>query len=357
MRLEPGQVLGWRLRQNALDSPATTVAGAVEGVVAVRGWPALLTELAVGVRQAEPRAGSLQSELEAGRLVRSYSFRGGSYVMTPEMAAVVLKVRTATQVWESARFQRQGGFALDDWRPFREAVVEALADGPLTRRELADRLTRIPAWRELREAALGAGSDSLYKPLHWWGVICFGPDRDGASTFRLLDAQAAVPTDAEVDDAGRRAVRLYLAAYGPATADHLHHWLTDGLSAPRRRVDTWVRDLGDAVATVQVGGTPAHCLTSDLDALASAEPSDSVHLLPGFDPWVMNPGTTDATIVDPAHRAPASYGAALVIVGGVVSGTWRARGDEVALAWFGPRPSGSALAEGMRRLAAARASG
>src|SRR5690606_32128716 len=54
-------------------------------------------------------------------------------------------------------------------------------------------------------AATGAGSDALYKPLHWWGDLAFGPDRDGISTFRLLSPEP-LPATPDVDEAGRRAV-------------------------------------------------------------------------------------------------------------------------------------------------------
>lgn len=71
------------------------------------------------------------------------------------------------------------------------------------------------------------------------------------------------------------------------------------------------------------------------DGLRAAEPSDRLRLLPGFDPWIMGPGTADPSIIAPHRRALASRGANLVIRGGVVSGTWRILGPELAVSWFG----------------------
>ena len=85
------------------------------------------------------------------------------------------------------------------------------------------------ALAHLAAAATGTGADCLYKPLHWWGDICFGPSRDGESTFRLLRDDPHWPGLPSVDDAGREAIRLYLSAYGPASSQNLDYWLNDGV--------------------------------------------------------------------------------------------------------------------------------
>lgn len=354
MRLDLARTLAWRLRRQALEpAVGTSVADVAQRVVALRGWPSDLADLAICIRQAEPAPGALDRALEAGDVIRSYAFRGGSYVFTHEIAAVLLSVRTTTRVWETRRYQQQGGFALDDWEPFRDAMRDALAAGPATREETGAHLARIPALRHLAIGATGAGADSLYKPLHWWGDICFGPTRAGQATFRLLSDDPRWPGLPDLDEAGRRAVVLYLGAYGPATLQNLAYWLTEGLSVPRQRLLGWVADLGDEVTEVSVDGVGAYALTADLEEMGVVEPADTVRLLPGFDPWVMGPGTADTRIVAAGRRALASRGANLVVWRGVVSGTWRVQGREVAVSWFdeaGPVPA-VALEDEARRLA------
>jgi len=353
MKLDGARALAWRLGRHGLGpTSGTSVTDVVRRVVALRGWPFDLADLAVRVRQSPPASGGLEKALADGELVRSYAFRGGSYVFTPEIGAALLALRSSTRIWEQHRFQRQGGFALDDWEPFRDAVRTALADGPRTRAEIRDHLLAIPALRHLEPGTLGAGADTLYKPLHWWGDISFGPHRDGQSTFRLLSGDPRWPGLPDVDDAGRRAVALYLGAYGPATVDNLTYWLTEGLGVRRRQVLGWLADLGADVTTVSVDGVDAYALTADLDELSTAEPLDSVRLLPGFDPWVMGPGTADPRIVAPERRALATKGANLVVRRGVVSGTWRVSGRELAMSWFaeaGPVPAAEVEGE-VRRL-------
>lgn len=367
------RALGWRLRRHSLDPVAApTATDVLDRVLALRGWPEDSAALAVGLRLASPDpgevgpaldsgellraldAGELLRALDSGELLRSYAFRGGSYVFTPEVAALVLSARTVTRAWETRRWQHQGGFELDDWEPLREAVCAALADGPLTRTEISARLAETDL-RHLADAARGRGADSLYKPLHWWGDICFGPNRDGASTFRLLRGDPRWPGLADIDDAGPALIRRYLHSYGPATPENLAYWLTEGLGVPRRRLERWLASLGDELVTESVDGQTAYLLLADRDGVHAAEPSRAVRFLPAYDPWVLGPGTADGRIVPPSRRARFSQGAHPVVWRGVVSGTWRLQGDAAIVEWFGEAgdPPLTDLDDGVQRLAKA----
>lgn len=349
LRIDLANALAWRLQRHCLaERSGQSVEDVARAVVALRGWPAGLAELAVAVRRSGSESGELTTALAAGDVIRSYAFRGGSYVFTPAIGAVLLSVHTAGRSWEKERFQRQAGFTLADWDPLRAAMREILAAGPQTRRQIADALAATPRLRKLAPAAAGAGADTLYKPLHWWGDICFGPDRDGDATFRALGGDPSWPGLPDADDAGRMAIEFYLGAYGPVTDANLHYWLAEGLGAPRRRVLQWLADLGDRVTTVVVGGDPAYVRTVDLDELVAAEPTDQLRLLPGFDPWLMGPGTADTRLLAAQRRSVGTRGANVVIQGGVVSGVWRSRNDEVTVSWFeeaGPMPKADLAAE------------
>lgn len=334
-------------------STATDAVDVVERVLAVRGWPDRVAELAVAARVPRSEPTGLARALEQGELIRTYAFRGGAYLLRPDDAAALHAVRTCTRVWETDRYQRQAGFSMQDWAPFRELVREALAPGPLTRSEIAARLRGDPRLRHLADAALGGGADTLYKPLHWWGEICFGPARDREATFQLVPAAARRPVP-DLDDAGREAVRRYLRGYGPASTENVEYWLAKGLSAPRRRVAGWLADL-ESVA-VEVDGVRRHLLEADLEAVRATEPTDTVRLLPGYDPWVLGAGTADGLVVPTARRAPVTRGSDVVVRGGLVSGTWRARDEVVAVTWFSEAgaPPTAALEEEARRLGRAR---
>lgn len=178
-----------------------------------------------------------------------------------------------------------------------------------------------------------------------------GPPRGGRATFQRLDTNPRWAGIPDLDDAGPRAIRSYLRTYGPATPAHLHYWLGNGLSAGRRRIDRWLDELGDQVVAVDVDGTTALVVRADVDDLTAATPSEEVRLLPGHDQWVMGPGTADEHVTPPPLRAVVTRKASLVVVGGVLRGTWRLRGDDLAVHWLDDPPrSGVALAREAARL-------
>lgn len=357
--ISTSQLLSWRLRRNGLEPLIEgDVSEVVTRVVALRAWPADIADLSVCVRQVRPEPGALERALTSGELIRSYAFRGGSYVFTHDTAAVLLAVRATTRVWETPRFQQQADFRLDDWEPLREAVRGALATGPKTRKELSVHLSEIDALKHLTVAATGVGSDSLYKPLHWWGDICFGPERGGQTTFRWLRDDPRWPGVPGIDEAGPRAIELYLEAYGHATPANLAYWLTEGLSVPRKRLFGWLESLGDKVTTLNVDGVDGYVLSKDLDEIAATVPTSALRLLPAYDPWVLGPGTADARIIATSRRDRASRGSNMVVWNGVVSGTWRQVAGELVVSWFGesgPVPS-EAVAAAAGRLADVRPS-
>jgi hypothetical protein len=132
----------------------------------------------------------------------------------------------------------------------------------------------------------------------------------------------------------------------------VHYWLGNGLGAGRKRIQSWITGLGDRLAAVDIDGESAHLLRDDVEDLAGTPPTDAVRLLPGYDQWILGPGTADAHVVPPGKRALMSRGADVVITGGVVSGTWSLGEGRLAIEWFadGPPPT-QALEEGVARLA------
>jgi DNA glycosylase AlkZ-like len=149
------------------------------------------------------------------------------------------------------------------------------------------------------------------------------------------------------------AVEAYFRAYGPATPDHVHYWLGNGLGAGRKRIQSWIAGFGDRLAAVDIAGESAYILREDLEHLAATPATTAVRLLPGYDQWVLGPGTADAHVVPPASRTLVSRKANIVIFAGVVSGTWSLTGDQVVTAWFAEAdpPAREALEEEVARLA------
>jgi hypothetical protein len=347
------QALAWRLRQQLLDPVGSEpVAGVVRRLGVMPAQHDAAVELAVRARRRRSRSGEVARALAEGRVIKAYAFRGATHLMTPEDGGVYLALRAASRMWELPSWQSHYGLTPADWPAFRETVREALADGPLTRRELGAAVTARPRYEHLG-FAFADGAGTLLKPLMWQGDMSFGPPREGRTTFQRLDANPRWAGLPDLDEAGTRAVEAYLRAYGPATPDHLHYWLGNGLGVGRKRIQSWMAGLGDRLAAVDIDGETAYVPREGLDDLVATATTTAVRLLPAYDQWVLGPGTADPHVVPPARRGLVSRGANIVVAGGVVSGTWSVTDDQVVAVWFaeaGP-PSPDALAEEVARLA------
>ena len=249
------QALAWRLERQFLDPVGEeSIEGVVRRLGAVLAMDESLAELAVGLRRSGGRSGELAAALADGEVFEAFAFRGSMHYLSPEDGGIYLSLRTAGRQWELPSWVDYYRLAPDDWPDFRAAVREALGDGPLTVPELGEALAAHKKYRHLKPE-FDDGAGTLIKPLTWLGDMSFAPSRDGRRTFQRLDTNPRWQGIPDLDDAGPRAVTAYLSTYGPATVDHLHHWLGNGLSAGRKRIDTWFAGLGDAVVAVDVEGT------------------------------------------------------------------------------------------------------
>ena len=346
------QALGWRMRQQLLEPVGTeSVEGVVGRLVAIPAQADAPAELAVRTRRQRSEPGEVARALADGRLIKTFAFRGAIQLMTPEEAGVYLALRAASRQWELPSWQSFYRLAPADWPILRQVVREALTDGPLTVEELGQAIVARPKFRHL-SFAFPDNAWTLLKPLAWQGDMSFGPSR-GRSTFQRLDDNPRWAGIPELEEAGMRAIEAYFRAYGPATHDHVQHWLGSGLSAGRKRIQAWIAGFGERLAPVDIDGEPAYILREDLQELAATPPTTAIRLLPGYDQWVLGPGTDDPHVVPPGRRTLVSRQANLVIFGGVVSGTWSLSEDQLAVAWFAERgqPPRKALEEEVARLA------
>jgi hypothetical protein len=353
MSLSWAQALAWRMRRQLLEPVGTeSVAGVVRRLCAVPAQPDASAELAIRGRRQRSRPGEVARALAEGRIIKTFAFRGATHLMTPEQAGAYLALRSASRMWELPSWQKAYGLTPSDWPHFRETVRDALAGGPMTRQELGAAVTAAPEFRHLG-FAFADKSWSLMKPLAWQGVMSLGPSREGRATFQRLDDNPRWAGLPGLDEAGVQAIEAYFRAYGPATVSHLRYWLGNGLGAGGRRIQSWLTGLGDRLAALQIGEDPAYILREDLDELAATPATTAVRLLPGYDQWVLGPGTADPHVVPPARRTPITRGANIVIAGGVVSGTWSLTEDTVAVDWFAEaaRSTRKALAEEVARIA------
>jgi hypothetical protein len=288
----------------------------------------------VGLRTPGSTEESIEADLAAGRIVRSWPMRGTLHLVPPEDLGWMLSVtapRTARSI-EGRRTQLE--LTTHDLAVARDVAVERLGGGAvLSRDELLD------AFGAAGVSPSGQRGYHLLLHLGISRVIVFGPVRTTAGggrqhTFALLDEWVAEPRHLERDQALGEFASRYLAGHGPATVRDLAWWSGMTLADARRGVDIARAGLD----TLDVDGTE-YLLPRDAVAAASG-----VQALPGFDEYLLGYQDRSAPLA-PEHAAlvvPGKNGLFLptIVVDGEIVGTWRrtlsAKGVAVDTAPFEP---------------------
>jgi winged helix DNA-binding protein len=337
-RISWAQALAWRMRRHLLDPVGElSVADVVSRLCGVQTQVASSAELAVRVRRFRSRRGEVERALREGRLIKTWAMRGTLHLLTPHEAGAFLSLIASGRSWERPSWQRYFGVSPKQMEALRLATPDILGDGPLTREELVAAITARRGLEHVGEE-LRSGWGTLLKPLAWQGALCSGPSLGNRVTFmRPEDASAEWRPLPEPDVAAPIAMSAYLRAYGPATADAFGNWLAGGYFG-KRQLHAWFAALEERLATVEVDGEPMVVLAEDLPELLETRPTRAVRLLPGFDQYVLGPGTADGHVVRPARRAAVSRQAGwispIVVAGGVVGGTWELDATEARITWF-----------------------
>ena len=350
------QALAWRMQRHLLDPVGTLpVTHVVRRLCGVQAQVASSAELVVRVRREASRPGEVGRAVSQGHLIKTWAMRGALHRLTPKEGGAFLSLMASGRSWERPSWQRYFDVTTDMMDDLRATVQEALDGTVLTRDEL---VTAVIGRRGLAHIGEGlrSGWGTLLKPLAWQGDLCFGPSRSGRVTFMRPEAAssrwAGVP---DPDEAAPVAIVAYFGAYGPATLDAFGNWLAGGWFG-KRQLRTWFGALGDRLIDVEVDGERAYVLAEDMDGLAAAKGTPAVRLLPGFDQYVLGPGTGDGHVVPAARRGAVSkqsgWISPVVVAGGVVRGTWNLDGEQVRVAWFreAGRPQRKALEAEVARL-------
>jgi Winged helix DNA-binding domain len=338
LRVTWPQVLAWRMRRQLLDPVSSLpVDGVVRRLGAVQAQVASSTELAIGVRRQGSRRGEMARALSAGRVVKTWAMRGTLHLLTPEEGGAFLSLMAAGRSWERPSWQKYFGMTPRQMERLRGIVRDAIAERPLTREELTDAVGRRRGFKTVAEG-LRSGWGTLLKPIAWQGDLVFGPNAGTRVTFTTPQAAssrwAGLP---DPDDAAPVAIRAYLGAYGPATLQAFSEWIAGGWFS-KARMREWFADLGDELVEVDAEGDRAWILAEHADELAVTKPTSAVRLLPGFDQYVLGPGTKDRRVISAARRTDVSRTAGwispVVVAAGTVCGTWELDGTDVRVHWF-----------------------
>ena len=262
--------------------------------------------------------------------------RGTLHVLPLQLGASCLALMASARSWEKASWQRTFVTAAE-LETIAQAVHGALGNRVLTREQLVHEVLERTGDPDVADH-LRSGWGAVLKPLAWQGLLCNGPSAGGNVTFTrpdtYFDQWPGLPDPA---DAARLVILTYLAAFGPVRAEIFDAWLSRGATR-RATLRQWFESLEGDVIEVDVEGTKALARACDVEEMAATPPSSAVRLLPGFDQYVLAPGTKDAHILSPTRRSQVSRAAGwispVVVASGRIVGTWEHDGNRLVVTPF-----------------------
>jgi len=317
------QVCGWRLAQQCVTAPDADPLQVAARLGGVQAQVTSSAEFTLGLRSTPATA--VDRMLETDRtLIKTWAMRGTlHWLPTNEypmwVAALRFREWRITPAWE-----KYHGVTKAELEAITDALPDALDGRQLTRDELAQRLAEVTGSPHLKEQ-LRSGWGAVLKPAANRGLLCFGPDRGRNVTFvRPHDWLGAMPEEPDAAEALRAVLLRFLDAYGPATHNDFARWFGVAEKPARELVAMHADDL----VVAEIDGTPAWVSPQGAESLARAEAATGVHLLGGFDPYVLAPISHRAAIIPEGHlddvSRTAGWISAVVLVDGFVAGTWTA---------------------------------
>lgn len=312
MTFDFDQVRSWRLARQHLDARAEP-GRELEVVSRLCGLHAQLAssaELALWARVRDLQPGFTTDALfSQGTLVKTWAMRGTLHLLPAAELGLWLSALGTYDHYLKPAWSRAFGFTPEQVTDLVEAIERALAGGPLTRAELAERVG---------DDRLSESWGAVLKPAAFQGRLCFA-EGDG----QRVRFTAPPPFDPmEPGEALAEVARRFLGAYGPATREDFARWWA-GLSPARS-----AKLLAGVAVEVELAGARAWVLPEHAGELdEAAEPGRTVRLLPAFDPWVVGATLHAEQLMTAPERdrvyRPQGWLSPVVLVQGSITGVWR----------------------------------
>src|SRR2546429_3172455 len=293
IRASPDQVSAFRLSRHHLvkRAPASALAQVAGDMAGVQAQVLSAAQISLWARTRGLSADDVENALWRDRtLVKSWCIRGALHIIPSKDFAVFVR-------GGDRRNARSTAWLVRARMPIEgvDRLVEAMRDGldrPLTRSEIAERITASLGIKSVEKSHRGWGGTSTAtgfriagKMLSLDGIVflaclrglaCFGPARGAQATFVRPEKWLPDWNDLPVEKAELELLRRYLRAHGPATVRDFALWTY--MTAPDSR-EIWAR-LEPEMAPVDVDGRIGWVLREDLPALRRSELHQAAFPLP-----------------------------------------------------------------------------
>jgi hypothetical protein len=310
------RIAGLRLANHGIAGPTFVRPGDVVarlGALQAQDFSGALW--AIGLRMTGATERGIEQAIAERTIVRTWPMRGTLHFVAAQDIRWLLALLTPRVIAQSAGRYRQLELDEATFARSKEVFAGALQGGKqLTRDEMLQRL------EQANIATTGQRGYHILGRSAQDGLICFGVPRGKQQTFVLLDEWVPQSGGRARDDALAELTRRYFTSHGPATAQDLMHWA--GLTAAEAK--TGLEAAGKELIRETIADR-VYWMPREVPKLSDGAPS--VHLLPGFDEYVL--GYRDrSAVLDPAHAqriCPGGNGVfnPTIVVDGKVTGTWK----------------------------------
>lgn len=311
------QTASLRMANQQIESSACTTPSEVVGhLTAVQAQDYRGALWSIGLRLPGSTVAQVERAIAERTIVRTWPMRGTLHFVAAADVRWMLRLLTPRVIRGTAGRERQ--LELDEavFARSSRVVESALRDGAV--------LTRSEMYEALERARISTASQRgihILSRLSQQGLLCFASYKGNQPSFALLDEWIPKSRTVELDEALAELTARYFRGHGPATVRDFAWWA--GLTLAEARA-------GVAAAAPQLEGKTVNgaAYLVSRDGPDVAAPKRAVHLLPGFDEYLL--GYTDRSVaLDPAHASsvvPGNNGMFMptIVAGGRVVGTWRA---------------------------------
>jgi len=221
--LNDHDIARWRMHTQGLVEPhRPTAVDVVRSLLAVQAENPSQSAWAVAARTVAPDPADLAGLLDDGAVLRTHVLRPTWHYVAADDLPWLLEL-TGPRVRRTIQLQLHAAHEMDGLAIDRasSAVIDALADGELTRGELAGALAG--RGEDIARPALVL----LLADLELQALVCSGrPAADGTHTYARLTDRIRAPRALDRPEALAVLAWRYFTGHGPATERDLAYWAT-----------------------------------------------------------------------------------------------------------------------------------
>jgi winged helix DNA-binding protein len=325
--ISSAQIAAFRLRRHhLLERRDPDLVAVCADICGVQAQVMSSAQLALWARVPNVTRAAIQAALwEKRSLVKTSCMRQTLHLLAADDFPAFITAERDSRMAAILRIMARFGIAPNEVDPMNNAVLDALADGPLTLRQLA--ATIKPKLNKKLRTWMGEMWNG-FRPAIAEGLICYGPSRGAEATLVRVDQWLPKQKQISVKKAQTTLLHRYLRAYGPATLQDFSRW--SGI--PMSRVKE-LRELlrEDEIVQFDIDDSRHLLLAKDYEELIDSDPGGlSVRLLPGFDSYLLGHAIKDH-LVEPANYKQVyrnqGWISAVILVDGKVAGVWSYSGS------------------------------